>query len=90
MTSARDRCAGVLWGLAAGDKNGGPIRMAVLLAESLVAQSGYDRDHVLSKYGAWYLGKDAEPCFDTGTTFWSVFKYMKNVCKRKGDERVRE
>lgn len=31
----QDRVAGILWGLAAGDKNGGPIRMAVLLAESL-------------------------------------------------------
>eukprot|EP00026_Physarum_polycephalum_P011648 Phypoly_transcript_11887.p1 GENE.Phypoly_transcript_11887~~Phypoly_transcript_11887.p1 ORF type:complete len:280 (+),score=35.67 Phypoly_transcript_11887:119-958(+) len=77
MASARDRCAGVLWGLAAGDKNGGPIRMAILLAESLVAQSGYDRDHVISKYNTWYLGKDTEPCFDTGNTFRSVFQYMR-------------
>jgi hypothetical protein len=27
----RDRVEGVLWGLAAGDRNGGPIRMAVRL-----------------------------------------------------------
>lgn len=35
MTSARDRCAGVLWGLAMGDKNHGPMRMAALLAVSI-------------------------------------------------------
>jgi len=77
MTSVRDRCAGVLWGLAAGDKNGGPIRMALLLAESIVANSGYNRDHVVSKYNAWFLGQDAERCFDTGTTFYSVFSKMR-------------
>lgn len=79
MTSVRDRCAGVLWGIAAGDKNGGPIRMAVLLAESLVAKSGYDHDHVISKYNTWFLGKDKERCFDTGTTFYNVFQYMRKV-----------
>ena len=36
ITTAEDRCRGVLVGLAAGDKIGGPIRMAVRLAESLV------------------------------------------------------
>ena len=79
MTSTRDRCAGVMWGLAAGDKNGGPIRMAILLAESLVAKSGYDRDNTISKYNGWFLGKDSEPCFDTGNTFNSVFKHMRKV-----------
>lgn len=34
----KDRCGGVLLGLAAGDRNGGPIQMAVRLAESLVAR----------------------------------------------------
>lgn len=33
--SVQDRCRGVLRGLAAGDRNGGPIRMAVRLGESL-------------------------------------------------------
>ena len=35
-TTAADRCRGVLIGLAAGDKIGGPSRMAVRLAESLL------------------------------------------------------
>src|SRR5262245_11108043 len=35
-TTTADRCRGVLLGLAAGDRNGGPICMAVRLAESLL------------------------------------------------------
>jgi hypothetical protein len=34
--NVQDRCRGVLLGLVAGDRNGGPIRMAVRLAESLL------------------------------------------------------
>jgi len=72
-----DRCAGVLWGLAAGDKNGGPVRMAVLLSESLVECGKYDRDDGIHRYRKWFLGQDKESCFDTGSTFYSVFKHMK-------------
>ena len=36
-TSTEDRCRGVLPGLAAGDRIGGPIRMALRLAESVEA-----------------------------------------------------
>jgi hypothetical protein len=32
QTTIEDRCRGVLIGLAAGDRIGGPIRMALLLA----------------------------------------------------------
>ena len=37
-----DRCRGVLVGPAAGDRIGGPIRMAVRLAESLLDCGGFD------------------------------------------------
>lgn len=80
MATARDRCAGVLFGLAAGDKNGGPIRMAVLLAESIISSRGYNVEHVVETYNKWYLGKDTEKCFDTGGTFYGVFSAMKKVC----------
>src|SRR5262249_9550267 len=40
-TTAEDRCRGVLVGLAAGDRIGGPIRLAVRLAESLLACGGF-------------------------------------------------
>jgi ADP-ribosylglycohydrolase len=61
-TTAEDRCRGVLIGLAAGDKIGGPIRMAVRLAESLVACGGFNPSDILKRYLAWWR----EGAFDTG------------------------
>ena len=49
-TSVQDRCRGVLLGLAAGDRNGGPIRMAVRLAESLLGCGGFDPADILERY----------------------------------------
>lgn len=79
MTTARDRCAGVLWGLAAGDKNGGPIRMAVILSETLMRSKSFSKADVVASYQGWYQGKDDEPCFDTGQTFSNVFAKMHQV-----------
>jgi ADP-ribosyl-[dinitrogen reductase] hydrolase len=62
MIDATDRCRGVLVGLAAGDKIGGPIRMAVRLAESLVACGGFNSSDILERYLAWWR----EGAFDTG------------------------
>ena len=53
-TGAVDRCRGVLIGLAAGDKIGGPIRMAVRLAESLVDCGGSTSSDFLDRYLAWW------------------------------------
>jgi ADP-ribosylglycohydrolase len=61
-TGAVDRCRGVLIGLAAGDKIGGPIRMALRLAESLVAYGGFNPSDILERYLAWWR----EGAFDTG------------------------
>ena len=61
-TTAEDRCRGVLIGLAAGDQIGGPIRMAVRLAESLVACGGFNPSDILERYLAWWR----EGAFDTG------------------------
>jgi ADP-ribosylglycohydrolase len=60
--TAGDRCRGVLIGLAAGDHNGGPIRMAVRLAESLVECGGFDPSDILERYLRWWR----EGAFDTG------------------------
>jgi hypothetical protein len=60
--AVQDRCRGVLLGLAAGDRNGGPIRMALRLAESLATRHGFDADDVLARYVAWWR----EGVFDTG------------------------
>jgi ADP-ribosylglycohydrolase len=60
--TAVDRCRGVLIGLAAGDRNGGPIRMAVRLAESLFVCGGFDPADVMDRYLRWWR----EGAFDTG------------------------
>ena len=61
-TNAGDRCRGVLVGLAAGDQIGGPIRMAVRLAESLVDCGGFNSSDILERYLTWWR----EGAFDTG------------------------
>ena len=61
-TGARNRCRGVLVGLAAGDRIGGPIRMALRLAESLVARGGFDPSDIRERYLVWWR----DGAFDTG------------------------
>jgi len=68
-TGAEDRCRGVLIGLAAGDKIGGPIRMAMRLAESLVACGGFNSFDILERYLAWWR----EGAFDTGPVSHRAF-----------------
>ena len=58
----RDRCRGVLLGLAAGDRNGGPIRMAVRLGESLLEVGQVDPQDIMGRYLRWWR----EGAFDTG------------------------
>ncbi|MCU0687512.1 MAG: ADP-ribosylglycohydrolase family protein [Polyangiaceae bacterium] len=57
-----DRCRGLLLGLAAGDRNGGPLRMATRLADSLLACRRFDPDDVLARYVDWWKLEG----FDTG------------------------
>jgi ADP-ribosylglycohydrolase len=64
MSETRDRIRGVLLGLAAGDRNGGPTRMAVRLAESLSDRRQFDPEDILSRYLAWWR----DGAFDTGPT----------------------
>src|SRR5690348_5789486 len=60
--SVQDRCHGVLLGLSAGDRNGGPIRMALRLAESLLELDRFDPTDIVSRYVGWWT----EGAFDTG------------------------
>ena len=64
-----DQLKGILLGLAAGDRNGGPIHMAVRLAESLVDRGKFDLEDIGARYLAWWHN-DA---FDTGPTAARVF-----------------
>lgn len=61
-TTFEDRCRAVLVGLAAGDRIGGPLRMAVRLAESLLDCGGFNSADILNRYLAWWR----EGAFDTG------------------------
>jgi ADP-ribosylglycohydrolase len=61
-TGVQDRCRGVLLGLAAGDRNGGPIRMAVRLAESLLELGRFDPQDIVARYLRWWRAG----AFDTG------------------------
>ena len=54
LATAEDRCRGVLLGLAAGDRNGGPIRMAVRLAESLLELGRFDPQDIVGRYLRWW------------------------------------
>lgn len=58
-----------LEGQACGDRIGGPIRMALLLGESLVACGGYDEVDLTERYLAWFRS-DA---FDSGPVWERVF-----------------
>jgi ADP-ribosylglycohydrolase len=71
-TTIADRCRGVLLGLAAGDRNGGPIRMAVRLAESLLACGGFDPADLLDRYLAWWR----DGAFDTGPVSGRALELM--------------
>ena len=71
-TGAGDRCRGVLVGLAAGDKIGGPIRTALRLAESLVACGGFKPSDILERYLVWWR----EGAFDTGPVSYRAFALL--------------
>lgn len=66
----KDRALGLLLGLAAGDRNGGPVRMAVRLGESLAERRAFDPDDILARYVQWWR----EGAFDTGPVTWLVLK----------------
>lgn len=63
MGAVEDRVRGVLFGLAAGDRNGGPVRMALLVAESLDERGTFDAEDVGARYQKWWRSGEA---FDTG------------------------
>src|SRR5262245_60007223 len=72
ITTVEDRCRGVLIGLAAGDRNGGPIRMAVRLTESLLELGRFDPADIVSRYLHWWR----EGAFDTGPVSGRALELM--------------
>jgi ADP-ribosylglycohydrolase len=72
VLNVRDRVEGILLGLAAGDRNGGPIRMAVRLAESLIDRSTFNVADIAARYLDWWHNG----AFDTGPTAARVFSLV--------------
>src|SRR6516165_2494790 len=71
-TGVQNRCRGVLLGLAAGDRNGGPIRMAVRLAESMLELGRFDPADIVTRYLRWWR----EDAFDTGPVSGRALELM--------------
>ena len=72
-----DRCRGVLLGLAAGDRNGGPTEFAVCLAESLAERRAFDRDDMLQA-AVYFVTADAS--FDAALAASLAFAGPANYC----------
>ena len=68
----QNRAHGLLLGLAAGDRIGGPLRMALHLAESLLARGRFASADV----GLRYLGWWRQGAFDTGPTVAEVLRLV--------------
>ncbi|MBL8811701.1 MAG: ADP-ribosylglycohydrolase family protein [Planctomycetaceae bacterium] len=72
MNERTDRIAGMLFGLAAGDKIGGPVRMALRVADSLLACGTFDVRDVGLRYLDWWR----DGAFDTGPTAAAVLEMV--------------
>lgn len=72
MQGNRDKAQGTLVGLAAGDRNGGPIRMALRVAESICACGGFNVADIGARYHKWWT----EGAFDTGPTVAHVLRLV--------------
>eukprot|EP00927_Polykrikos_kofoidii_P036513 TRINITY_DN30838_c0_g1_i1.p1 TRINITY_DN30838_c0_g1~~TRINITY_DN30838_c0_g1_i1.p1 ORF type:complete len:300 (-),score=52.48 TRINITY_DN30838_c0_g1_i1:30-929(-) len=73
MASLSDRCHGLLLGLAAGDRNGGPIQMALTLGEQLAQDGAYNPVAVFEAYTHWWQNGDGVDAWDTGPMAQNLF-----------------
>ena len=71
-SSVEDRCRGVLLGLCAGDRIGGPLQMALQLLHSLNEQQGFVLQDVGQRYVDWWK----QDGFDSGPTADRVFSLV--------------
>lgn len=67
-----DRVSGIILGLAAGDRIGGPIRMALRLAESLRDNNSFNPEDIGQRYLQWW----SEGAFDTGPVVAQVMEFV--------------
>ena len=59
----------ILEGVKKGDQIGGPYELSKILAKSLQANDGFNKDDLTKRYLKWWK----EDAFDTGPTYASVF-----------------
>jgi len=52
----KNRCSGLLIGLAAGDRNGGPIRLALRLTENIFENKCFNQESVVERYYNYFRG----------------------------------
>lgn len=78
MTSSAERIRGALLGLAAGDRIGGPTRLALQLAQCLEDVGSFVPRPVFRAYYDWWM----EDGYDTGPTTQQVFGLVSNGTPR--------
>lgn len=76
MIDRSDQIAGVIYGLAAGDRVGGPLNMALTLAWGLADRGRFDLESISRRYFEWWRGDG----FDTGPTAARVFRHVASGC----------
>jgi len=72
MAGEAERARGILLGLFMGDRNGGPIQMALELASSLRRLGRFSLNNVRLRYLTWFLGEGT----DTGPVSARVFELI--------------
>jgi hypothetical protein len=75
-----DAAQGLLVGLAAGDRNRGPIQMCLALAESVGHTHIYDPAVALQCYREWWDLGQGDDAWDTGPTTRAVLERTANGC----------
>lgn len=78
-TQINARIRACLYGLAAGDLNGGPTCMAILLGESLAELGRFDPEDIFRRYHEWWRNG----AFDTGNVFAQVMELVDDGHTRK-------
>jgi ADP-ribosylglycohydrolase len=74
MDGTLNRVKGILCGLAAGDKIGGPLQMALQVAGSLIHCNGFNVEDIAGRYLAWWR----QDGFDTGPISDTVFQRVSS------------
>ncbi|MGB7794232.1 MAG: ADP-ribosylglycohydrolase family protein [Terrimicrobiaceae bacterium] len=73
MGNFAEKVTGILFGLAAGDRIGGPVRMAIRVAASLHDKRGFAAEDIGERYRDWWRAG----AFDTGPTVARVLRLVE-------------